>query len=359
VLDYLLQAETIARTLGDQVRLGELTVSMSVASQWGGEYDRALEYAERALDIARSLGSLSLQVEATSRLGQAYLYLGRYGQVSDVLRQNLAILQGDLRRERFGQIGYPVVTCGAFIVQALAERGEFAEAVHLADDVIHQADAFDQPWSLYHAYWSVGYLYLRAGRLETAIPYLQRAVAVCETAHIAFLAPSAAALLGYAYALARRSGEAVSLLEQAVDQADTEMIWIWQALCRAWLSEAYLLAGRRSDARDLAARALALAGKHKEQGGEAWTLRLLGEIAAQAEHPESENAQGYYRQARNLAEELGMRPLVAHCHLGLGTLYGKIGRHEQARVELATAAEMYRAMEMTFWLARAEADLRA
>ena len=52
-----------------------------------------------------------------------------------------------------------------------------------------------------------------------------------------------------------------------------------------------------------------------------------------------------------------MRPLVAHCHLGLGTLYQKVGRHEQAQPELATAAEMYRAMEMTFWLDKAEAAL--
>jgi hypothetical protein len=57
-----------------------------------------------------------------------------------------------------------------------------------------------------------------------------------------------------------------------------------------------------------------------------------------------------------MAEELGMRPLVAHCHLGLGTLYRRIGRDEEARVELTTAAEMYRAMDMQFWLARAEAE---
>jgi hypothetical protein len=52
-----------------------------------------------------------------------------------------------------------------------------------------------------------------------------------------------------------------------------------------------------------------------------------------------------------------MRPLVAHCHLGLGTLYRKIDRDEQAQAELTAAIEMYRAMEITFWLARAEGEL--
>ena len=62
-------------------------------------------------------------------------------------------------------------------------------------------------------------------------------------------------------------------------------------------------------------------------------------------------------QALALAEELGMRPLQAHCHLGLGTLYVKTGQREQARTELSTAIELYRAMDMTFWLPQAEAAL--
>ena len=52
-----------------------------------------------------------------------------------------------------------------------------------------------------------------------------------------------------------------------------------------------------------------------------------------------------------------MRPLQAHCHHGLGTLYAKSGQREQARTELSTAIESYRTMEMTFWLPQAEAAL--
>jgi hypothetical protein len=86
-------------------------------------------------------------------------------------------------------------------------------------------------------------------------------------------------------------------------------------------------------------------------------LRLCGEITAHADASKVDQAESYYRQALSLADELGMRPLAAHCHLGLGTLYRRLGRDEVARAELATAAEMYRAMEMPFWLARAEAAL--
>jgi Flp pilus assembly protein TadD len=86
-------------------------------------------------------------------------------------------------------------------------------------------------------------------------------------------------------------------------------------------------------------------------------MRLLGEIAAQRRPPEMEQAETHYRQALALAEELGMRPLQAHCHRGLGTLYSRVGRALQARAALGTAIALYRAMEMTFWLPQAEAAL--
>ena len=68
-------------------------------------------------------------------------------------------------------------------------------------------------------------------------------------------------------------------------------------------------------------------------------------------------AAAHYHQALALAEELGMRPLQAHCHRGLGTLYTATGQREQARTELSTAIEMYTSMEMTFWLPQTEATL--
>ena len=90
---------------------------------------------------------------------------------------------------------------------------------------------------------------------------------------------------------------------------------------------------------------------------QAYALRLLGDIAARGEPLESTLAEAHYHQALALAEELGMRPLQAHCHRGLGRLYAATGQWEVARAELSTAIEMYEAMEMTFWLPETEAWL--
>ena len=130
-----------------------------------------------------------------------------------------------------------------------------------------------------------------------------------------------------------------------------------QALRLSTLGEAHLRAGRLEEARTLASRALDHSRTHQERGREAYALRLLGDIATHRDPPEIEEADTSYRQALALAEELGMRPLVAHCYHGLGTLYAKTGQREQAHVELAAAIDLYRTMEMTFWLPQAEAAL--
>jgi tetratricopeptide (TPR) repeat protein len=104
-------------------------------------------------------------------------------------------------------------------------------------------------------------------------------------------------------------------------------------------------------------RALDLAPQQKARGEEALVLRQLGAVHAHATPPGAAQAEAHYQQALALAEELGMRPLVAHCRHGVGTLYAKVGRQEEARAELSAAIDLYRAMEMTFWLPQVEAAL--
>jgi Flp pilus assembly protein TadD len=100
-----------------------------------------------------------------------------------------------------------------------------------------------------------------------------------------------------------------------------------------------------------------LARDLKARGNEAYALWLLGEIHMQQAPLQVEAVEGAYRQALAVAEELGMRPLLAHCHLGLGTLYAQVGRRALARAALSTAIALFRAMQMSFWLPRAAAML--
>ena len=117
------------------------------------------------------------------------------------------------------------------------------------------------------------------------------------------------------------------------------------------------LAGRDEEAWQHARQALDLARQLKARGDEALALHQLGVVYAHADPSDAAQAEAHYHQALALAEELGMRPLQAHCHRVLGILYAATGQREQARTALTTAVEMYRGMEMTFWLPETEAAL--
>ncbi|MGH8064164.1 MAG: ATP-binding protein [Candidatus Entotheonellia bacterium] len=354
----LQDAEALAETLGDPHRLGWVSAARLAHFAVTGDPDHALASGQRALALAANLGDMTLTVFAQHYLGHVYRNLGDYRQAMDFYRKNMTHLQGELRRERLGLPGLAPVTSRTYLVVSLAECGAFAEGRSPAEEGVRIAEATDHPFSRVLAYWAVGYRSLCQGDAHQAIPVLERARDLTRVMHTGLQIPSVVSLSGAAYALAGLINQALPLLEQAVEQAVAMGFMLDHALHRVWLGEAYLLAGRLAEALTQAERALEFSRTHRERAHAAYALRLLGEIAAQRDPPGVESAGAHYRQALALAQERGMRPLQAHCHRchrGLGTLYAKIDRPEQACTELSAAIDLYRAMDMTLWLPQAEA----
>jgi tetratricopeptide (TPR) repeat protein len=322
-----------------------------------GVYDQAIAAAQHALALATASGEVVLKALANQYLGIAYLDLGNYHRAIDCLGQTVAALGGVQQRERFGVDLLPAVLSRAMLAACHAELGTFAEGVALGEEGLRIAEAVAHPGSLMYAIWGVGLLALSQGDLPRALLQLERAVGICQDADLPSRFPEMASTLGAAYTLAGRIADAVLLLTEAMERATATGRVEFQVLCRLSLGEAQVLAGRLEEAHALAEQALALAREHQERGNQAYALRLLGDIAVQCEAPEHGQAEVHYRQALTLAEELGMRPLQAHCHRGLGTLYATTGEWEQAHAELSAAIDLYRAMEMTFWLPQTEAAL--
>jgi tetratricopeptide (TPR) repeat protein len=354
----LREAETLATALGDQRRLGRVLLLTS-PNQWlkslPGGHVEARSVAERGLAIARSLGDVGLEAMATFRHAQADYFLGSYAQSVAAAERNVEALQGDLLYERFDHTDAPAIASRIWQAMSLAELGEFDLARRRSLDGVRLAEGLH--WSAVIAHTSVGYVDRLRGEMARAIPALERALQISAEAGYSLWLPFAASCLGHSYAAVGRIPEALPLLEQALEQTSRATGGALEARCLFLEGEVLLLAGDTEAAAHQANHALILAVERHERGHEAWTLRLLGEIAAHADPPDIEQAESYYRQALTLAEELGMRPLVAHCHLGLGTLYQQVGRGEEATAELASATELYRAMEMPFWLEKAEAAL--
>ena len=350
-LAVMREAEGLATRLGDPARLGRVLADISARLRnVAGEHLQAIEVGRRALAIAADSGDRELELEAQYRTGQAYFAIGDYRQALHFLSR--CVEGGGEGRQS------PLFASWsrAWLALTLSNLGRFADARSHAQEALRIAVGADDPFTLAEALTGVGSVALAEGDLDGAIDALERASAVI---HASSLQPWAVlARLGHAYALAKRPLEARGLLEKVTREATTmSAMGVGRAMQHVWLGEAYLLEGRLDDALERAQEAVSLAQRHQERSHEAWSLRLLGDIASHRPQ-QDETAEGYYREAVALAGELGMRPLVAHCHFHLGKRFRKTDRPEQAREHLTRATAMYREMDMRFWLDQAEAEIR-
>src|SRR5262249_46088345 len=350
--DHLCDAEALAQALGDRRRLGWVLANLSHARRAvGPDQHSVVETAQRALEIARELSDRALEGTANQFLAQGYVGLGDFARAVDRIKRGIAAFdsQPDPNRAVQARRSYSRL----WLVLPLAARGQFAEGIAAGEEAIRIAEAANRPTTLVLALSALGGLLVSKGDLERAIPLLERAMAVSRAFEIALGFSASLGALARAYALADRVAEAISLAEQAVNESVRSLSPAAGMLAAA---EVYISAGRVAEAYATLGQALALARKRAERPLQAQALALLGRLAADRDGTEFEEAETRYRDAPALADTLGMRPLAAHCHLGLGKLYRRTGKREQAHEHLTTATTMYREMGMTYWLEKAEAE---
>jgi class 3 adenylate cyclase/tetratricopeptide (TPR) repeat protein len=347
------EAEALARALDDRARLGQVLASMATGLRLTGDLDGAMAAAQQARELAVERGDSALQVQASHNLGMAYYAIGDFGRAAALLRRNVEAVN----RESGTPSTDWQIRSQAWLARTLSALGAFAEGRRHGEEALRLATLERRGNTPITVHGCLGDLYLVQGDLEQAIQVLDQGLALCRTSGDRdFLRPIVAGL-GYASALQGHLAEGRALLEEGISESIRMGTPLNQSRWVAWLSEVCRLAGRGEEARQHARQALDLARQRKERGNEAHALHQLGVVQAHAAPPDAEQAEAHYQQALALATELGMRPLQAHCHFGLGSLYAKTGQREQARCELSAAIDLYRAMEMTFWLPQAEAAL--
>ena len=357
-LERLREAELLAERLNDDHRRGRACAAMTNPHVLLGELDEALAYGTRALEIAERLGDLRLRVPATTFLEQAYYLRGEYERVVTLATSNLAALPPNHVSDHFGLAAPPSVYDRGWLMMSLAHLGRFAEAAEPEAEAIRLAAPSQNGFTIGWAHLMAGSVHLRRGDWAQARHHFERAVAVCRAKRSFLLLPLAVAPSAWVLAHLGETNEALNRLregEQLVERhATTGSVGVLGSLY-APLGRAALLLGRLDDAWRLGARAVEACPR--QPGSAAEALHLLGDVAAHPDRLDAERCETQYRQTLALAESLGMRPLVAHCHFGLGQIYLRTSRRDQARDHLTTATTMYREMDMPFWLAQAEAEM--
>src|SRR5437667_241191 len=346
MLEHLREAQTQAEAIEDRARLGWALIYQAHGLFLSGDSHGAIESGQRGLAIAEALEDPYLQESANFSLAQVFHWVGNYRRGVELLGRNVTTLETELKRR--GVESKQCVNSRTFLAWCLAELGEFAAATAAADEAISMAETAGSAYWLVHACSGAGLVRLRRGDAEGAIAFAERAAELCWGRDFTALWAISASILGPAYTLAGRVGDAISLLEQAAAIASA-----LAAPVLIFLGEACLLAGRIDEARHAASRALELSAERAEQGWQAWGLRLMGDVAAQTDAGQAEDA---YRRGLALASALGMQPLVAHCHLGLGGLHRRGDKPREAGEHLDAAITLLRRLDMTRWLANAERE---
>jgi class 3 adenylate cyclase/tetratricopeptide (TPR) repeat protein len=352
MLDHLRDAEALAERLKDDRRHGRVCAILTTVLSTLDELDEALATGTRAVEIAQRVGDLSLGVITKSCLEEAHYYRGEYEHVVEIGIENLAALPSELAHEYLGLAVPPSVFGRAWLIMSLAELGRFAEAAKYEAEAIRLAEPTQHAYTISWAQFAASILHLLKRDWPKARPLIEDWIVILRSGNVAMLLPWAVASSAWVLAQIGEAKEALSRVREAEQLLDRQAArgivghrgWAYLAVSRACL-----LLGQHDEARRLGDCSLE-ASRHKP-GLAAHALHLLGDIASHPDRFDAESGAAHYRQALAIAELHGMRPLIAHCRLGLGHIYDRIGNPEQARENLTAATAMYREMDMDVSLA--------
>ena len=353
-MDSFREAEYLGLALNDHDRLGEIYAGMAYLLGSEGDFAGAIQTGSRALTIAMSRGDLALQVWTSIGLGRVYLGRGDLARAIERMRWVAGALKDVPLDERFGRSTLlPSAACRAWLALCLAGTGDFAEALAWGGESARIAEAVGGPLESVWAAYCLARVHLARGDAEHAIPLLEQAVPLCE-GRIPLYWPRIAASLGRALTMIGNLDAGLALLTRAVTEVKAVKVFFGHPIILIWTAGALREAGRLAEAEQHASTALDLSRRQGGHGDEAWALHTLAEIATRQEPPGIALALESCTRALGLAEELGMAPLQARCHLSLGRLHLQSGEAGDARVELSRAVEMLGRMQMWHWLGAAE-----
>jgi DNA-binding SARP family transcriptional activator len=357
-LDRIEEMVVLAERLGEELWLARVGTARANALWFAGDNRAALAWGLRAIPLAEAVGDAETLIHANLNLGLICNAVGDFRQAAAQFSRAAELTGGKMQRERLGRTLYPAVNARAELGRALADLGRFDAATAAIEEALGIAVSLQHSTTLLVARFDGGHVLLCRGDFDDAVPLLDACFDDLQAAGHSGFASGAAGMLGYARAMTGDPGDGVTLIRESIAHA-AQGRRTREALFTTYLGEALLLAGQRDEASNVAARALTMSVERGERGTEARARYVRGLVAAKSGEGGGSAAQRDFRDALALAEELGMRPLVALCDLALARLARQ--RHDRPAHEehLATAATMFRELGMPFWQARAAAEADA
>jgi tetratricopeptide (TPR) repeat protein len=315
LVDLFKEAELLATRHGETERLDAI-YAFFVQYHWArGEQEQALAYGQRCLERADARDDLGLRITGHFYLCHACHALGRHAETLEHGYRILALLEGASASERFGLSGLPYSGACALLAASLGELGDHAGALELIERGRRVADAANHLYSQLVLAAAHGAVLVDAGRADEAIRVLEPAVRTCREKNFVGQLINALKHLGRAYTLAGRPAETIGPIQEAIDLQQKANVYVQRTLKHTALAAAHLELGRLEEAEAHLATALDFAERTGERSWEGQARLVGGDLALR--RGDRAAAERFYDEAQEIAEELGMRPLVERCRARL------------------------------------------
>ena len=345
--EWIRGAELLAQEIDDDASLCNVFNYLSNFNWIRGQHRRAIELGEKALNLAEKAGYFSCQVATMLHLGFYFFSVGDYPKQIEVHQDVRRRLTGEPALQRHGLAGLPAALSRSLLTLGMAELGDFEKIEEIGLEGLEMAKKAENAMSLILGRDLLAIGYLRRGKVERALPLLEKAHELCRSYEMKPFYSFTAGSLGYAYLLANEPKRALTILEEGA-RADNLQASIFIVHPVTVLADAYRFVGETALATETISRALKIAKEREERGFEAWAMLVMAAI--QADAGRLEEAIQWYGRALQQASDLLMRPLIAHCHKGLGDTYLRLGNEKEAQIKNKAALEIYRTLGMTYWL---------
>ena len=344
------EAEQLAGRIQDAARQGRASLQLSAYHWLQGNYTAGLSHAQKAYEIGCVIDDPESRIGGRQLAAACRYSLGDIRGAIEGYRSTVDGPDSELAKRRYSISVPPYIASNGWLAWCLSLAGDFNAALSHGDRAVAAAESAG-PTSQVGARVMRALAFANRGNFDLAQGDADSAMATAETYGVLTWLPGVYSTWGWIVSRQGRPGDGIPYLERAVQIQETLGLRLYLSEYYRTLGEALLLARRLSEARQTADRGLALTRELGERGF------LLGQVTC--ESGEFSPSDQLYRDALSRAIELGMRPLVAHCHLGLAKLYQRTDEREQAQEHLTNATTMYREMGMTYWLEKAETEMVA
>ena len=344
-------AAALARALGDGPRLAQVQLRQAQAVSFNGVIPGTLESAvEQAREAFEHADARDLRTRSYAQfiVGHGCRDLGRIAEAVREFGVGIRLFEEADRHGPEPGLVLPIrVSLSGWRCEAYATLGQFEQAITSGQDALRVATEIQHPASLVVAHDHLGYAHALHGDLHLAKPLLERAVALAIEHDLLHAVVRASGRLAYVLALLGERERGLGFLTRALGRYTASITPPVRAYGTT-TARAYLAAGAYDNARAEIEQGLVAVTERHARGHLAHLQRLAAEVLAHDDDVAA--ARDCLAEALATATEQEMRAEVAHCHLALGRLSRRAGRHGEAQKRLTTATTMYRDMGMTYWL---------